>query len=154
MREHIVIFPDLNSIRIAFGLLFPALVLGMMMSPMEAKAEDPTAVATATNVTTPGSASYSFSVHYLDDGQVAANTLDDNDVRVSGPGGFDNAAALDHIMIVGEADVFGTYRLSLPGVVGIPATTAHTKWSCRRIKFSILSTTPFNRARSAVLQLT
>ncbi len=109
------ILPGLSSIRLTFGLTFPALILGMLMSPMKAQAEDPTAVAMATDVTTAGSASYSFSVHYSDDGDVAANTLDDNDVRVSGPGGFDSAAALDHIMIVGEADVFGTYSIVPPG---------------------------------------
>ena len=109
------ILPGRSSISINFGLIFPALVLLTVMSPMKAQAEDPTAVATATNVTTAGSASYSFSVHYADDGAVASNTLDDNDVRVSGPGGFDSAAALDHIMIVGEADVFGTYSIVPPG---------------------------------------
>ncbi len=80
------ILPGLSSIRLTFGLTFPALILGMLMSPMKAQAEDPTAVAMATDVTTAGSASYSFSVHYSDDGDVAANTLDDNDVRVSARG--------------------------------------------------------------------
>jgi hypothetical protein len=109
------VLPGLSSIRITFGLTFPALMFGMLMSPIETQAKDPTAVATAPNVTTPGSASYSFSVHYSDDGAVAVDTLDDNDVRVSGPGGVDIPAALNHIMTVGAADVFGTYSIVPPG---------------------------------------
>ncbi len=61
--------------------------------PATSKAEDPTAVATTTNVTTAGGTLYSFTVLYADDGEIDVHTLGDNDVRVTGPGGFDVAAA-------------------------------------------------------------
>ncbi len=63
--------------------------VAIVIIPGIARALDPTASATATNVTTTGGTSYSFIVKYTDDGPVADSNFDDNDVRVSGPGGFD-----------------------------------------------------------------
>jgi hypothetical protein len=67
-----------------FLLVFAAIVI----IPGRAKALDPTASATTTDVTSAGGLSYSFIVRYTDDGEVS-DSFDDNDVRVSGPGGFD-----------------------------------------------------------------
>ena len=62
--------------------------VAIVIMPGTARALDPTASATTTNVTTAGGTSYSFTVRYTDDGSVA-DSFDDNDVRVGGPGGFD-----------------------------------------------------------------
>jgi hypothetical protein len=57
--------------------------------PATAKALDPVASATTTNVTSAGGTSYSFTVRYSDDGPISDTNFDDNDIRVSGSGGFD-----------------------------------------------------------------
>jgi hypothetical protein len=67
--------------------------VAIAIMPATTKAENPTAVATTANVTTAGDTLYSFTVTYADDGEIAVGTLDNNDVRVTGPGGFDVAAA-------------------------------------------------------------
>jgi hypothetical protein len=67
--------------------------------PATTNATDPTAVATATNVTSAGGMLYSFTVLYADDGEIDVSTLDSNDVRITGPAGFNTAAAfvgVDH----------------------------------------------------------
>jgi hypothetical protein len=65
-------------------LMFVAIVI----MPATTNAEDPTAVATAANVTTGGTL-YSFTVLYADDGVIVVSSLNSFDVRVIGPGGFD-----------------------------------------------------------------
>jgi hypothetical protein len=74
-------------------VLLPLVFVAIVIMPATTNAEDPTAVATATNVTTAGGTLYSFTVRYADDGEIDINTLGNTDVRVTGPGGFDVAAA-------------------------------------------------------------
>jgi hypothetical protein len=66
--------------------------IAIVIMPATTKAADPTAVAMTTNVTTAGGTLYSFTVLYRDDGEINVGTLDNNDLRVTGPGGFDVAA--------------------------------------------------------------
>src|ERR1041385_8185899 len=75
--------------KLLLGLVFVAIVI----VPATTNAEDPTAVATAANVTTGGGTSYSFTVLYADDGAIEVSSLGADDVRITGPGGFDVAAA-------------------------------------------------------------
>jgi hypothetical protein len=77
------------KIKINLTLVFVAIVI----MPATANAIDPTAFATATNVTTAGGTLYSFTVRYDDDGVIDVTSLDNSDVRVTGPNGFDAAAA-------------------------------------------------------------
>ena len=107
------ILPRLNSIKIIFGLGFSTLTLGLVMSPRQAKAEDPTAIATTTDVTAAGGMLYSFTVLYADDGEINVNTLGSNDIRVTGPGGFDLAAAFIGV----DVNFNGTPRIATYSIV-------------------------------------
>ena len=61
----------------------------IMLKPGATYAIDPEAHATATNVTAAGAMLYTFTVRYTDDGEINATSLSDENVRVTGPGGFD-----------------------------------------------------------------
>jgi len=82
--------------------------------PWIAFAADPTARATLTNVTTGGATSYSFEVKYSDDGDISDGTIDGDDVRITGPNGFDVPAA---VVMVNSTDHFATaiYAIVPPG---------------------------------------
>jgi hypothetical protein len=93
-------------------LVFVAIVI----MPATTKGRDPTAVATLTNVTTAGDTSYSFTVRYVDDGPLDDTSIDDHDIRVSGPGGFDvlaTAVSATFNSTFSQADV--TYSIVPPG---------------------------------------
>src|SRR5436305_6684637 len=70
----------------ALGLLF--------LWPLTARAIDPTGRANTNDVTSAGATSYSFQVEYQDDGAVDVSTINNADVRVSGPNGFDSGVTL------------------------------------------------------------
>ena len=76
--------------KIFLCLVFVAIVI----MPATTNAEDPTAVATTTNVTTAGGTLYSFTVRYADDGEIDVSSIGNNDVRVTGPGGFNVAGRI------------------------------------------------------------
>jgi hypothetical protein len=77
---------------------------------------DPTAAATLTNVTETGGALYSFTVKYSDDGPVVDSTLDNNDIRVLGPAGFNVPATFVSLTVNQTGNqVTGTYRFVPPG---------------------------------------
>ncbi|HEY8667891.1 MAG TPA: FG-GAP-like repeat-containing protein [Tepidisphaeraceae bacterium] len=70
----------------------------------------------AADVSAAGPTSYSFTITYGDDVAVDATTLDNNDIRVTGPGGFSRLATLQSL----DAQVNGpsrvaTYRFTPPG---------------------------------------
>jgi len=67
--------------------------LAVAIMPTTTKGLDPAARAITTNITTAGETSYSFTVRYADDGQIDVRSLDSGDVRLTGPGAFDVAAA-------------------------------------------------------------
>jgi hypothetical protein len=93
-------------------LVFVAIVI----MPATSNAEDPTAVATTANVTTAGGTLYSFTVRYADDGEINVSTLGNDDVRVTGPGGFDVAAAFVGVNInVDGSPRIATYSIVPPG---------------------------------------
>ena len=54
----------------------------------------PAAELAAANITVAGGSSYTFSVTYNDPGWVNVSSIDSNDIRVSGPNGFSQAAAV------------------------------------------------------------
>jgi len=95
-----------------FLLVFVAIVIMAVTS----KAEDPTALAMTTNVTTAGGTLYSFTVLYSDDGEIEVSSLGDNDVRVTGPGSFDVAAAFVSVNInTNGTPRIATYSIVPPG---------------------------------------
>ena len=90
--------------------------IAIVIMPATANALDPTAVATATNVTTAGGTLYSFTVRYTDDGEIDFGSLDNNDVRVTGTNGFDVAATLVSVDVNRTgSQAIATYSIVPPG---------------------------------------
>ncbi len=76
----------------------------------------PTASAAVTNLTTEGSTTYDFTVTYTDNVAVNVSSLDSNDVRVTGPNGFNQLASLVGVNTTGNGTPrTATYRLTGPG---------------------------------------
>lgn len=97
-------------------VLLPLVLVAILIMPATSSAEAPTAVATTTNVTTAGGTSYSFTVRYADDGTINAGTVDDNDVRVTGPRSFDIAATFVSGSFGTSGSVYdATYSIVPPG---------------------------------------
>src|SRR5436189_1569873 len=89
--------------------------VAILIMPATTKALDPTAAATTTNVTTNGGTSYSFTVLYIDDGPLV-DSFDNDDVRISGPSGFNASAAFVNVMLNGSGNrAVATYSIILPG---------------------------------------
>jgi hypothetical protein len=79
-------------------------------APTAALAAPPTPIGSA------GAASYNFTVKYSDNQAVKASTLATGAVRVSGPGGFTELAALVSVNVAGDGTPrIATYRLTPPG---------------------------------------
>ena len=97
--------------KVILMLVFVAIVI----MPATTKAIDPTAVATTTNVTTAGGTQYSFTVRYADDGPLG-DSFDNNDVRISGPGGFNVPAAFVSATFNASGNqAVATYSIIPPG---------------------------------------
>jgi hypothetical protein len=92
------------------NLLLHSVFVAIAIMPVVSNAENPTGVATTTDVTTPGKGPYTFTVRYTDDGAVNIYTIDSNDVRITGPRAFDSA-----VKLVGPPSVIATYSLVPPG---------------------------------------
>jgi endonuclease/exonuclease/phosphatase family metal-dependent hydrolase len=76
----------------------------------------PTAAASAANVTTSGGTSYSFTVTYTDNTNIDVSTLDDNDIVITGPGSFSQAATFVSATPASNApSVTATYSITPPG---------------------------------------
>jgi hypothetical protein len=69
----------------------------------------PTAVVDALNLATAGETAYTFTVTYSDDVGIDITTLDNNDIRVTGPGNFEQIATL--IDVTGTT---ATYQITAP----------------------------------------
>lgn len=92
-----------------------AAVMLTALFPAIGYALDPTASATATNVTEAGGTSYSFTVKYTDDGPIV-DSFGDSNVRVTGPNGFDVAARFISATFNGPGNqATVTYSIVPPG---------------------------------------
>jgi uncharacterized repeat protein (TIGR01451 family) len=70
----------------------------------------------AANITSGGGTTHSFTVVYSDNLALDIASLDGSDIRVSGPGGFNQPAALVSVTPAGNgAPRTATYRISAPG---------------------------------------
>ena len=97
-------------------VVLPLVFVAIVIMPATSYALNPTAVATTTNVTAAGGTLYSFTVRYADDGEINVSTIDNNDVRVTGPGGFDVAAAFVSVNINSNGSIaIATYSIVPPG---------------------------------------
>jgi hypothetical protein len=104
---------------VIMNIFFPRIVLlfsligGLTSS---AYALDPTASCTASNVTTPDATTYTFLVTYSDDGPIVENSIDSNDVRVTGPSGYSAAGQVVSIEVLGNGSpVRVVYSIVPPG---------------------------------------
>lgn len=76
----------------------------------------PTASSITSNITTAGATTYNFTVTYTDNVAVNTLSLDSNDVRVTGPNGFNQLASLVSINTSGNGTPrTATYRITAPG---------------------------------------
>jgi VCBS repeat-containing protein/probable HAF family extracellular repeat protein len=76
---------------------------------------DPSATATVTDIDARGGA-YQFSVTYSDDVAISVASLDDADIRVTGPNGFDTPAIFLSVDTPTDGQVrTATYRIAAPG---------------------------------------
>jgi hypothetical protein len=67
-------------------------------------------------VTTSGGTAYTFTVTYTDDTAIDVSTLDGNDVRVTGPGGFDQLATFVSVDVNSDGTPrVATYSVAAPG---------------------------------------
>ena len=79
-------------------------------------AVDPQAHIMPVNITTAGDTLYSFTIIYTDDGPVDIYTLSDENIRVTGPNGFDAATAfISFTSNGGESQVHAIYAFVPPG---------------------------------------
>jgi hypothetical protein len=91
----------------------PAVDIGAFEGVVDA----PTAVAgPLPNVTTPGGSTYSFDVTYSGSTPINVSTLDNNDIRVTGPNGFNQLATFVSVTPAGNGSPrTATYRITAPG---------------------------------------
>lgn len=76
----------------------------------------PTATINLPPVTDVGGSTYQFTVTYMDNGSVNRSTLDDTDIRVTGPNGFDQPAHFVSATPAGNArTIVATYSITPPG---------------------------------------
>ncbi len=82
--------------------------------PSTGDTQAPTARLTASNVTVKGGTSQTFTVTYTDNAGINATTLDNSDVRVTGPNNFSQLASLVSSSSSGTSRA-ATYRVNAPG---------------------------------------
>lgn len=74
------------------------------------------ATLSATNITQDSGSTYTFSVTYQDDNGIDVSTLDSNDLRVTGPNGFDQPVELVSVSGFSNGSLgTATYRINAPG---------------------------------------
>ncbi|MBN1845535.1 MAG: hypothetical protein JW810_07615, partial [Sedimentisphaerales bacterium] len=85
-----------------------------LLTPVET--ELPAAGLTVSDITTADGTSHGFSVTYTDNVAVDVSTLDDDDIRVTGPNGFDEPAVFEGVDNGADGAVrVATYRIGAPG---------------------------------------
>jgi|GEM_PF-6554308 len=82
-----------------------------------ADATAPTAFSTPRNIIVGNISTYDFTVTYKENASFNASTVDGNDIRVTGPGGFNQPASLVSLSpaVTGSALHTATYRITAPG---------------------------------------
>ena len=75
----------------------------------------PTALATATNVSTAGGSTYTFSVVYADPAGIDTSTLGNGQVTVTGPNGYSRFATLTGQSTASNGSVTANYSVATPG---------------------------------------
>lgn len=98
------------------NLLFVFAIVSIVNMPLISRAH-PTAQTTPPDVTTAGASSYSFAVQYFggEGGPLDTNTFGNGNVRVTGPAGYNAAAALVTVNNTGANRATVTYSIVPPG---------------------------------------
>ncbi len=113
-----------NQVADTLGNPVPAGKLGTFTVKAAADKIAPKAALSAPNVTTLGGTSYAFTVTYTDNVEVNVSTLDGKDIRVTGPRGFSQLAAFDHVDVTFNGTPrTATYRITPPGGAWTAAAT-------------------------------
>ena len=100
---------------------------------------DPTAsILVATNITTSGGSTYSFTVSFSDNLAIDVTSLDGSDIRVTGPGGFNQLATLINVTPAGNGTPrTATYQSTAPGGSWDSADSGFYTVESRQIRPSI-----------------
>jgi len=80
------------------------------LSALPIDTQAPNARVRITNFVTDGNSTYDFAIEYSDNIGIDVNSLDNNDIQVTGPNGFAQLATL-----VSANDFGATYRINAPG---------------------------------------
>jgi len=96
-------------------------VHGFLLDPI-GDTTAPTAALTASDITTVGGTNHVFTVNYQDDTVIDVSSLDNSDIRVTGPNGFNQLAVLVSVdNNTDGAPRIATYRIDAPGGSWDPA---------------------------------
>jgi hypothetical protein len=118
--QHRVAAAFVSDVRTLPLLLLPFLLCAIVVGSAQAQSPPSASILTQPpSVTEAGGTSYEFTVQYEDDGPIVTTTIDNNDVRVGGPRGFDVPAELvsftPNVRPFATAPVKTTYRITPPG---------------------------------------
>ncbi|MFO0808472.1 MAG: right-handed parallel beta-helix repeat-containing protein [Gemmataceae bacterium] len=99
------------------GTGFPRVQGGLIdIGAFENNPAIPTASGTFANVTTGGGTTYSFTVTYSDSVSINVGSLDNNDIRVTGPNGYNQLATFVSVTPAGNGSPrTATYTIPAPG---------------------------------------
>ncbi|MBX7103985.1 MAG: right-handed parallel beta-helix repeat-containing protein [Gemmataceae bacterium] len=99
------------------GAGFPRVAGGFVdIGAVEVDPNIPSAKVSLSKVTTSGGTVYSFQVTYSDNVAIDVSTLDNNDIRVTGPNGFDVLATFKSVNVPGNGTPrIATYEFTPPG---------------------------------------
>jgi len=96
-------------------------VHGFLLDPI-GDTTAPTAALTASDITTVGGTNHVFTVNYQDDTVIDVSSLDNSDIRVTGPNGFNQLTVLVSVdNNTDGAPRIATYRIDAPGGSWDPA---------------------------------
>lgn len=136
-----------NSVRDIAGNAVPAGAIGSF--DVNVDTTPPTAVLTASDVTTSAGPTYRFSVVYSDNRGINFSTLGNGDVTVTGPNGFNQSATLVSVDIHSNGTPrTATYSISVPNASW--HTTDNGTYTVSQAAGAVADTTGLSAASGAV----
>jgi hypothetical protein len=89
---------------------------GEFLGRLTDERQPPTAALTVSNIKTGGGTACTFTVTYTDNAAVDTATLDNSDIQVTGPNGFNQSATFVEVNVSGNGTPrTATYRINAPG---------------------------------------
>jgi len=122
---------------------------GVDIGAFELVSNAPSAIGSFPNVTTPGGTSYTFTVTYADATAIMVSTLDNNDIRVTGPNGFNQPATFVSVdNNTNGTPRTATYSITPPG--GAWAPTANGTYTVSVEPNQVFNTNGFTVPAAAI----